>query len=180
MDNPHALPTQEKWINLSKKEVKHIFIYYFIVFIFSLVIFGIIICCLVNTLEDNIGLLLLFSFVCGLLGSNFYYIRKLYKSCIQLLIYNENGSDSIVALGAKVYFYFRPVMGATLSTLIILGIYGGFFFLQDQPAINTEKFYIFTALLAFMVGYSNGNIIVQLDRSKDKISEKIKFIKEEK
>ena len=96
------------------------------------------------------------------------------------MIDTENSVNSVVALGAKVYFYFRPIMGATLALFIILGIYGGFFFLQDQPAINTEKFYIFTALVAFIVGFSNGNIIVQLDRSKDKITEMIKFSEERK
>ena len=178
MENPHALSTQEKWINLSRKEIKHIVIYYCSVFIISLIVFGIIIYRFIGIQTDNIGMLLILSFDCGLLGSTFYYIRKLYKSCIQLLVDTENNINSVVALGAKVYFYFRPIMGATLALFIILGIYGGFFFLQDQPAINTEKFYIFTALVAFIVGFSNGNIIVQLDRSKDKITEMIKLGKE--
>lgn len=179
MSDPHALPTQEKWIKLSKKEVKHIFIYYFAIFILSLIIVGVIIYRLINLATDNLGLLLVFAFVCGLLGSTFYYIRKLYKSCIQLIVDTESASDTVRALGAKVYFYFRPIMGATLAALIILGIYGGFFFLQDQPTINTEKFYIFTAVVSFVVGFSNGNIIVQLDKSKDKIAKMIKFGKEE-
>lgn len=180
MDDPHALPTQKKWIKLTRKEVKHIFIYYCIIFIISLVVFGFIIGSFVNISRDNIGILLIFSFTCGLLGSTFYYIRKLYKSCIQLLVDAGNSTNSIDALGAKVYFYFRPIMGATLAVLIVLGIYGGFFFLQDQPAINTEKFYIFTALVAFIVGFSNGNIIIRLDRSKDKIADLIKIGKGEK
>ncbi len=178
MDNPHALSTQEKWIKLSEKEIKHIFIYYCIIFTISLIAFGIGIYYFVRIQTDNIGMLLIFAFVCGLLGSTFYYIRKLYKSCIQLLVDTETNVNSIVALGAKVYFYFRPIMGATLAVFIILGIYGGFFFLQDQPAINTEKFYIFTALVAFVVGFSSGNIIVQLDINKDKITEMIKLGKE--
>lgn len=178
MDNPHALPTQEKWINLSRKDIKHIFTYYCTIFIISLIAFGIIIYHFTGIQADNIGILLIFSFICGLLGSTFYYIRKLYKSCIQLLVDTELNVNSIVSLGAKVYFYFRPIMGATLAVFIVLGIYGGFFFLQDQPAINAEKFYIFTALVAFIVGFSNGNIIVQLDKNKDKITEMIKLCKE--
>ena len=31
----------------------------------------------------------LFSLVCGLLGGTFYYIRKLYKSCIQSVSYTH-------------------------------------------------------------------------------------------
>lgn len=178
MDNKHTLPTQDKWIHLSKKEIKHIFIYYGVVFMVSLLAFGVIIYHFVSIQTDNIGLLLIFSFVCGLLGSTFYYIRKLYKSCIQFLV-TESNVNEIIAIGAKVYFYFRPIMGATLAVLIILGIYGGFFFLQDQPEINTERFYIFTSLVAFIVGFANGNIIVQLDRNKEKVSELMKFGRED-
>ena len=180
MNDSHELPNQEKWIKLSKKEIKHIFLYYIIIFILSLIIVGIVICHLEGTTADNLGKLLFFAFVCGLLGSTFYYIRKLYKSCIQLLVDAESGTNTMIALGAKIYFYFRPIMGATLAGLIILGIYGGFFFLQDQPAINSERFYIFAAIISFIVGFSNGNIIVQLDKSKDKVAEMIKFSKEEK
>lgn len=34
--NSHALPNQEKWIKLTAKEVKHIFIYYIILFSYLL------------------------------------------------------------------------------------------------------------------------------------------------
>ena len=69
-------------------------------------------------------------------------------------------------------------MGAVLSFIIILGIYGGFFFLQDQPSINEEKFLIFSAIFSFIIGFSNGKIIVRLDSSSEKIAELIKFTKE--
>lgn len=180
MNNPHALLTQKKWIQLSRKELKHIFIYYSIIFMLSLIGFGVLLAFFIDVKDDSIGMILLLSFVCGLLGSTFYYIRKLYKSCIQLLVDTENNVDSIMALGTKVYFYFRPIMGATLAAFIVLGIYCGFFFLQDHPTINTEKFYYFTALIAFIVGFSNGNIIDQMDRNKDKITQFLKLGKEEK
>ena len=74
MENPHALSTQEKWINLSRKEIKHIFIYYCSIFIISLIVFGIIIYRFIGIQTDNIGMLLILSFNCGLLGSTFYYM----------------------------------------------------------------------------------------------------------
>lgn len=64
-------------------------------------------------------------------------------------------------------------MGATLSTLAVLGIYGGFFVLIDQPAINSEKFYLFVVIIAFLIGFSNGKVIVKLDNSTDRIAEMI-------
>ena len=179
MAKPHTLPTQEKWIKLSAKEIKHIFIYYFITFLMSLLSAGLIFYYGMYDLVGNIGMILIFAFICGLLGSTFYYIRKLYKSCIQFLVDTEANISSIVALGAKVYFYFRPIMGATLAVLTILGIYGGFFFLQNQPAIDTERFFIFSALVSFFVGFSNGDIIINLDKGKSKFTDIIKIGKEE-
>lgn len=175
----HALPTQEKWIDLSSEEVKHIFWYYAGLFL------GAIIFCAVNIIvgftlsETGIVLhrLMEISFSFGLLGSTFYYIRKLYKSCIQLIIkHRQDGKTA--TLGAKAYFYLRPIMGAVLAFIICLGIYGGFFFLQDQPSLNTGKFYIFSAVISFFVGFSNGKFITRIDNSSDKIAEMIQITKE--
>lgn len=179
MNNSHELSTQEKWIKLSKNEVKHLFAYYFIIFFASLISVGIIVYKYFQTSLDNIGMILLLSFASGLLGSTFYYIRKLYKSCIQLLVDTQEKDDTVASIGAKAYFYFRPIMGATLSAFIILGVYCGFFFLQDQPTINTDRFLAFSAILSFVVGFSNGNIVVKLDKSRDKITDIIKIGKEE-
>ena len=179
MENYHALSIQEKWIKLSQNEIIHIFIYYFIMLFISLIVSGVIISCFSSTLENILGILLLISFFCGLLGSTFYYIRKLYKSCIQILIDTNKDRDSIVSMGIKVYFFFRPIMGATLAVFVILGIYGGFFFLQDQPVINTEKFFLFSSVVSFFVGFSNGNIVIQLERNKNKIADIVRIGKED-
>ena len=58
MENPHTFSMQEKWINLSRKELKHIFIYYCSIFIISLVVFGIIIYHFIGMQTGNIGMLL--------------------------------------------------------------------------------------------------------------------------
>ncbi len=178
-NNSHLLPTQEKWVDMTKNEIKHIFVYYIVLYIISLLLSVLFIWLLSGQHELSLVNLLIFSFLCGLLGSTFYYIRKLYKSCIQLLISPFDEKNYIRSLGVKIYFYFRPIMGATLATLIVLGIYGGFFFLQDNATINAEKFYIFASLLSFMIGFSNGKIIIQLDESKEKISKMIKIKKED-
>ena len=179
--NQHELPNQEKWITLTRSEVKHIFVYYIVLFLISLVVMIVFIRHFVLAESGEIKVIetVLFSLVCGLLGGTFYYIRKLYKSCIQLLFSAEDQNDaSIKSLGIKVYFYFRPIMGAVLSMLVILGVYGGFFMLLEQPAINSDKFYIFIALLSFATSFSNGKLIVKLDNTKDKIAEMIKSSKE--
>lgn len=182
--NQHALKNQEKWIKLNKKEVKSIFIYYGILFsgALSAIVFIINKLSLQPSMIENgnnvLGIMniIYLAFFSGLFGSTFYYIRKLYKSCIQLLVKYEIGEDAeIQALGAKVYFYCRPIMGAALSMLVVLGIYGGFFVLLDQPTINADKFYLFIIIIAFLFGFSNGKIIIKLDNSTDKIADMIKI-----
>lgn len=180
--NPHALNNQEKWINLNKKEIKHIFIYYttllFVSFaagIFLLVKFGVI-----SVIEIELRVIVGFSISWGLLGSTFYYIRKLYKSCIQELVNDEEGVGSIKALGTKAYFYFRPIMGFILATVASVGIYGGFFVLQNQPSIIAERFYLFVSIFSFLIGFSNGKFIVKLDNSAEKMVQMIGFAKESK
>lgn len=165
-----------KWIKLTKKELTILFVYYFILFLISLILsifmfykYG-----ATNDDEIKMGVLLLTSGSCGLLGSTFYYIRKLYKSCIQNLIDGQYDPAGIASIGAKVYFYFRPVMGAVLATLLIIGVYSGFFVLQDHPSLIAKKFYVFAGLLSFLFGFSNGKIIVKLDNSTDKIAELLK------
>lgn len=179
--NQHALPNQEKWIKLSVSEIRHIFVYYIIIFLFSLAgaIWAVCYKFTSPTTTVNLHYLVSFSLVFGLLGSTFYYIRKLYKSCIQLLVSTVDDRVSVASLGAKIYFYMRPIMGAVLSFIIILGIYGGFFFLQNQPSIDGGKFYIFSAILSFIIGFSNGKVIVRLDHSADKISHLFKFTQED-
>ena len=112
--NSHKLPNQEKWITLTSSEVKHIFAYYIVIFLISLIAMIAFIrhFTLVDSSEIEMTNTVLFSFTCGLLGGTFYYIRKLYKSCIQLLFSTEaQVTTNIKSLGVKVYFYFRPIMG---------------------------------------------------------------------
>lgn len=94
MNNHHALPRQEKWIKLSIQETKHIFTYYFVMFIMALIGASFIIWQFIDCSKGNIGVLLINSFAFGLLGSTFYYIRKLYKSCIQCLVDTEDNDNS--------------------------------------------------------------------------------------
>ena len=178
MNTVHQLPNQEKWIKLTEDEVKHIFLYYILLFVGSLI--ALFICFFVYMPKQECDLhdLLIISVVCGLLGSTIYYIRKLYKSCIQLLV-DTSASDAIAAMGAKAYFYFRPFIGATLAIFVTMGVYGGFFFLQEKPEINSQRFMIFVALVSFVVGFANGSLIIRLDKGKEKIADMVKLGKEE-
>ena len=177
--NSHLLPLQEKWIKLSKGFINGLFIYYGLLFIFSMLFSGIRLSRFSSLSENTIPLsqIIIQSFLCGLLGSSFYYFRKLYKSCIQLLVDPESKDGEIASIGVKAYFVGRPIMGAVISVVAILIVYSGLFFLVDNPMIIQDKFYIFISIFSFLFGFSNGKLIVKLDKSKDKIAENIDFSK---
>jgi hypothetical protein len=166
------LNEQEQWIHLNLNECKHLFLYYFLSLLVSFVIFiaSIIFHYTISSFNQIIGLIL-FSILGGLMGSNIYYIRKLYKSCIQFLISpsEENFEHEIRKIGAKAYFYTRPIISAILSLLISLGIYAGFYLFQNSPSISNEKYFIFCTLISFYIGFCNGKIIVDLDQQGESI-----------
>lgn len=177
--NNHLLSIQENWIKLSKRFIIGLFIYYGIIFVISGFLSGFCLSCVSSQIENTILLsqIIFQSFLCGLLGSSFYYFRKLYKSCIQLLVDSESKDCEVASIGVKAYFIGRPIMGAVISVVAILIIYSGLFFLVDNPSIIQDKFYIFISIFSFLFGFSNGKLIVKLDKSKDRIADLIDFAK---
>ena len=85
----HSLPNQEKWIILSTKELRFLFIYYMAILIISLswIVFSVLFHYEFseNGFSNVVGIFM-FAFPSGALGGGIYYIRKLYKSCIQNLV----------------------------------------------------------------------------------------------
>lgn len=172
---------RKAWIKLSRNEAKRIFAYYFCLIMIALPYTGILIAKLSEEKTDEIGLteLVQVAFATGLLSSTCYYIRKLYKACIQKVV-NVEGTDTIESLGAKVYFYFRPLMGAILAAFVALGIYGGFFVFQSSPSIDADRVWVFVALISFMVGFSNGKLVDELDKNAGKFAQMISMNREKK
>lgn len=161
----HLLPNQEKWITLTVKEVKRIFCYYLFLLIISFLwfIFDLVYQYELNDAGfSNIVGTIVFAFPCGVVGATIYYIRKLYKSCLQDLVVNSNVLD-YHKLGAKVYFYFRPIISGILSVLICIGIISGFYIFNNNLSINDNRFFLFISLISFYIGYCNGKIIIKID-----------------
>lgn len=177
--NGHLLPLQEKWISLSERFIKGLFFYYGILFVVSMLFSGVRLTHFTNQTVDSIPIsqIIIQSFFCGVLGSSFYYYRKLYKSCIQLLVDPESKSGEIASIGVKAYFIGRPIIGAVISVISTLIIYSGLFFLVNKPQIIQDKFYIFISIFSFLFGFSNGKLIVKLDRSRGKIANSVDFSK---
>lgn len=172
----HLLKTQEKWIILSQNEIKHLFTYYVVLLIFSFlwVAFSILYHYefTEKSFSSTIGIFM-FAFPSGLLGATVYYIRKLYKSCIQNLVNGVAASDNSDAkfrkMGAKMYFYIRPIISGILSVLINIGFIVGFYLIDNAPEINNEKYFLFVILISFYVGFCNGKIIIKIEQQGDNV-----------
>lgn len=186
--NPHLLPLQEKWIYMNAAEIKRLFAYYIITLIISLLwTTGSIVYhyeLSENGFSNIIGIFM-FAFPSGVLGATIYYIRKLYKSCIQkLVVANPSGSSSeahIRKIGAKIYFYLRPLISGILAILASIALIAGFFIVNNQPSIDNEKFFLFIALISFYIGFCNGKLILKMERQgSDVIDSIFKEIKDGK
>ena len=186
--DPHLLPLQEKWINMSADEIKCLFGYYIFVLILSLLwmTFSIIFHYEIseNGFSNIVGIFM-FAFPSGVLGASIYYIRKLYKSCIQKLVVDDPEDTStetkIRKIGAKVYFYIRPLISGILAILASVALIAGFFLVNNQPTINNEKFFLFVVLISFYIGFSNGKIIFRMEQqSGDVINAMFKESKNDK
>ena len=184
MQTNHKLDNQEKWIFLEKNEIKHLFIYYITVLILSF--FWLCFSLVFNFEIHNNGFskligILMFDFPSGVLGATIYYIRKLYKSAIQNLV---NDSSILLEntyyrkLGAKIYFYFRPIISGILSIIINIGIISGIFFVNAGQEFDNSNFFLISVIISFFVGYSNGKLILKLDRYGENVINNI--IKENK
>lgn len=174
--NMHLLPLQEKWINMDETEIKHLFRYYICALIVSL-LWVLLSTAYHYVLSENgfpdiIGIYM-FAFPSGVLGATIYYIRKLYKSCIQGLVAdNQNDNDSeakMRKIGAKMYFYLRPLISGILAILAGIAIVAGFFIVNNQPTINNEKFFLYIILISFYIGFCNGKIIFKMEQQSSEI-----------
>ena len=138
--------SRSNWILFSKKDIQWLFAYYFTLFLLSLVATGIIFWFYMYiTLDIQVSkLIVMCSAPCSLLGASIYYIRKLYKACIQNAISEPTAdyTSSIRVIGAKVYFYIRPLVSVALALIISFGIYFGIFKLHPR-----KRSCIYTATL---------------------------------
>jgi len=150
-----------------------LFLYYLFLFIASLICIIVLLFLyevLLSKTSKMVGMVL-FSIPSALLGSSIYYIRKLYKACIQNIIEepSEDFSSKIRTLGTQMYFYIRPLISIALSIILILGIYIGINILTVDPEITEENFYILCAIMSFYLGFSNGLILREMDNKDNKL-----------
>jgi len=159
----------EEWLKLSNTRVRVIIIYYCILLVLGIVgsIFA-----LLSELNKWVGITetstiaLIGSLSISTIGSSTFYIRKMYKKCINSEI-NQPGDgigDKIQQLGVTVYFAIRPVFALGFSILVVIGLKAGMLTMAQNDSTLSVGF-IYTAMFfSFFCGFSSGELINILER----------------
>jgi len=144
---------------LTKTASVWIFIYYSLLFFFSL--FLVIRYFYINLVVDKD--VYIYSSLAGLLGSSIYYIRKLYKDCFNdEKITLEN--DFLKQLATIVYYLTRPFFAVAFSIFIILGLKAGFIIIaSSQNEINPKNFIYVCLFVSFVTGFNVGRLISKFE-----------------
>ena len=161
---------------ISKTFIVVIFFYYFLIFLFGN-------CLAIISLAPNLIFesqieILLRSLIgspgMACIGSSIFYIRKIYKSCIQQkFIIDEVDNYRILRFGTMIYYLARPLFAIGFSILIVIGIKSGSMLTSKSTIILDDGFLYLTMFFSFFVGFSTGQFIKSLEAKSNKIMEKI-------
>lgn len=154
------------WYKLSVKSIKRLTCYYVFLLLTGLIIsvltllYDILFDCkihlLVATMFGGIGT--------SLFGSSMFYLRKLYKSCINLE-FNEpiSNEDQIRQTGIKAYYYLRPIFSIVFSLLVqITQIINVNIVTVSDTTLSIGYLYM-TMFLSFFAGFASGDLITYFE-----------------
>ena len=158
-----------KWITLSSYAIIRLFIYYLIILIacLSISVLIFIYYSKINAvISDEFTIALIGSLATSGIGSSIYYIRKLYKACIQKTILSPTaeGSDALQHLGTKFYFVIRPVFSFGFAILLVIGIHLGVFAVSNDTPDLSNGFTKVCMFMSFFAGFSSGHFIKLLEK----------------
>ena len=160
------------WFKLSKQKIKELLIFYIIVLVIGLIIS--IAAIVYESIEPNFLLPISTISIIGsigtsLCGSAIFYLRKLYRSCINLDIEEPvSDKDKIREIGVWAYLFLRPFFAVVFSILIIIALKGGVLIITVTEVRLNEGFIYLTMLLSFFAGFSSGDLIDYFeDKGKD-------------
>lgn len=169
------------WLKLSYGRIKVILVYYCIILLLGTVISLLV---LIPVSQNPINKSILDISTLGIygslgisaVGSATYYIRKIYKSCIQGIIRNpeeKNELDKLQQLGVTVYYIIRPIFALGFSLLVIIGIKAGVLTMAKENTNLSEGFIYLCMFISFFCGFSSGDLLKILEQSGNKIFNKL-------
>lgn len=101
----------------------------------------------------------------SLVGCTIFYMRKIYKSCINQVFLSPEVDQEKEEIGILVYYLLRPIFAIGFSLLIVLSLRTGFQIVTIiDEELNSGYIYL-VMLLSFFAGFSSGDILNYLDKN---------------
>lgn len=164
---------EEQWFKLSIKAIIFLFAYLVLLLIVGAYIAFTILWneanslrflpVLTNALIGSIGF--------SLVGSCVFYIRKLYKACINKDVKSPKETDEVLQqVGVFMYFFMRPIYAVIFSFIVVMS-YKEMVLLVVVPEARLNDAFIYTSMLmSFFAGFAAGDVVTALTKvAKEKV-----------
>ena len=158
---------------LSSRQVKGIFVFYFI---------ALVICFSISCAIFFDGLLDAFNYFelsiigsCSIacMGSSIYYIRKLYKLVLNGPLVTDRAGNQLKSLATLVYFVARPIFSMAFSLLVVIGLKSGLIVSGAAHSSLGQEFVQASMFFSFFVGFLSGRFIRRLESWGEDVVERI-------
>lgn len=171
----NCMVEDKNWMKLSWGQIYGVFIYDILLLIIGFILSIFIILNQSSTNLNILTLTLIGSIGTCLLGSSIYYIRKMYKSCIQVKIDtpDKTNRDTLQMIGTLTYYIIRPIFGIVFVILFVIGIKAGVVSMTSGESTLNSSFINLCMFLSFFIGFSTGKFIKALENYGQKIVDKI-------
>lgn len=158
---------QKEWLILSRQKIKWLIGYYIILFFFGigLTIFSLLYENITLPFVMSISLIsIIGGFGTALIGSSIFYLRKLYKACINKEMSSPTNEDEkLRELGVCAYYYLRPLFAIGFSILIHVALKSSVHIITVKETRLDEGFIYLTMFLSFFAGFAAGDLITYIE-----------------
>jgi hypothetical protein len=168
---------KNEWFKLRRSLLIFLFIYFFlsIASVTYFLILGII-RFNQNLTPDIFNNSIITASLTSILGATIFYVRKLYKACINLdTVKPQNENDFTREIGVFFYFFLRPIFSFVLSLIILLILKSGIAVLATSNEL-TKNFFYLSIIICFFIGYSSGDLIDKFEIVGKKVIDKVSEI----
>lgn len=154
---------EKDWFKLSKKNINLLIGYYVTLLIIGLS--STIIILLYNSINFSFEPTISFLSIAGgigtsLFGCTIFYLRKLYKSCINSEMKAPTSDEDLVReIGVRAYFFLRPVFAIAFSILIYIALQANIHIVAVKETTLSDGFIYMTMFLSFFAGFASGDLI---------------------
>ncbi len=167
---------KKRWLKLSRRNIYGLIVYYIVLLLIG---FALTLITLLNETFETIDnskitlLAILAGFGTALLGSTMFYLRKIYKSCINAEMENPNSEeDKIRQIGILSYYYLRPLFALLFSLIFHIALKESVNLVTlNETSLNYTFIYLM-AFVSFFAGFASGDLITYFEAKSAEISKK--------